>query len=154
MPPRNRGEPGVCFSAYTNSSVPANIGQVHSTRIRILAVDQNSLLREGLSLLILLHPDMELIGSVASAEEGVQSFEKHRPDVTLMYLDLPLAAGLAAIRKIRQIDPSACVLGLSTYEEDESRAQALRAGARNCVTKDRLDEDLISMMRNCARKPA
>ena len=154
MPPRNRGEPGVCFSAYTNSSVPANIGQVHSTRIRILAVDQNSLLREGLSLLILLHPDMELIGSVASAEEGVQSFEKHRPDVTLIDLDLPLATGIAAIRKIRKIDPSACVLGLSTYEEDESRAQALRAGARNCVTKDRLDEDLISMMRNCARKPA
>jgi len=124
---------------------------VHVPRIRILVVDQNSLLREGLSLLIQLHSDMELVEAVASAEEGVRLFEQYHPDVTLMDLDLPQTAGITAIQKILEIDPSACVLGASTYEEDESVAHALRAGARNNITKDRLNRDLISLLRNCAR---
>ena len=125
-----------------------------STRsIRILAVDHNPLLREGLSLLIHLQPDMELVGAVASGEEAVQSFSEQRPDVTLMDLDLPSAAAITAIREILKIDPAACVLGLFTYEEDESRAQALRAGARSCITKDRLNQDLVSLVQDCLRRP-
>ena len=79
---------------------------VHATGIRILAVDQNSLLREGLSLLIRLQSDMELVDAVASAEEGVQSFIRNRPDVILMDIDLPLAAGVGAIRRILEIEPA------------------------------------------------
>ena len=118
--------------------------------IRILAVDHNPLLREGLSLLIRLQPDMELVGAVASGEEAVQSFTQNRPDVTLMDLDLPSAAGITAIQEILKIDPAACVLGLFTYEGDQSRVQAQRAGARGCLGKDRLNQDLAALVRDHA----
>jgi DNA-binding NarL/FixJ family response regulator len=68
-----------------------------------------------------------------------------------MDLDLPSAAGITAIQEILKTDPAACVIGLFTYEGDVSRAHALRAGARSCLTKDRLDQDLVSLVRNCAR---
>lgn len=122
-------------------------------KIRILVVDHNPLLLEGLSLLIHLQPDMELVRAVTSSEEAIQWFAHHRPDVTLMDLDLPSGAGIAAIQKILNIDPSACIFGLLTHQEDESYAQALRVGARNCLTKDRLNQELVSLVRDCARHP-
>ena len=69
-----------------------------------------------------------------------------------MDLDLPSAAGITAIQEILKIDPAASVLGLFTYEWDESRARALRAGARGCLAKDRLNQDLISLAPDCARR--
>jgi DNA-binding NarL/FixJ family response regulator len=124
--------------------------QVH--KIRILAVDHNPLLREGLSLLIQLQPDMELVGLVASANQAVESFKEHRPDVTLMDLDLPSGTAITAIQEILRLEPAACVIGLFTYEGDQSRVQALRAGARSCITKDRLNQDMVSLVRGCGRR--
>jgi DNA-binding NarL/FixJ family response regulator len=115
-------------------------------------VDHNPLLREGLTLLIELQPDMELVGVVASVEEAVQAFTQHRPDVTLMDLDLPDGAGITAIREVLKLDPATCVIGISTYEWDESSTQALRAGARSCITKDRLNQDLASLVRDGVRR--
>ena len=123
---------------------------MRARKIRILAVAHNPLLREGLSLLIRLQPDMELVGAVASGEEAVHSFTQHRPYVTLMDLDLPSAGGIIAIREILKIDPAACVLGLFTYEGDDSHVHAVRAGARSCLTKDRLNQELASLVRDCA----
>ena len=97
--------------------------------------------------MIQLQPDMELIAAVKSGEEAVQAFQKHQPDVTLMDLDLPSAKGITAIREILRIDPAACILGLMTYEQDGSSKLALRAGARTCLTKDRLNQDLASVVR-------
>ena len=125
---------------------------MQARKIRILAVDHNPLLREGLSLLFQLQPDMELVDLVACGKEAVQSFIEHRPDVTLMDLDPPSAEGIAAVEEIVKIDPSTCVFGLLTYEWDLPRAQALRAGARSCLTKDRLNQDLVSLVRDCARR--
>jgi two-component system NarL family response regulator len=125
---------------------------VQARKIRVLAVDHNPLLREGLSLLIQLESDMELVGVVASGREAVEAFKQHRPDVTLMDLDLPSGSGIMAIQEIRKIDPAACVLGMLTYEWDESRTHALHVGARNCITKDRLNQDLVSLVRDCARR--
>ena len=87
----------------------------------------------------------------ASRHEAVQGCNQHRPDVRLMDLDLPSAAGITAHQEILKIDPAACVLGLFTYEEDESCAQALRAGARSCIAKDRLNQDPAARVRDCAR---
>jgi DNA-binding NarL/FixJ family response regulator len=80
---------------------------VQARKIRILAVDHNPLLREGLALSIQLQPDMELVGAVASGKEAVQSFTQHRPDVTLMDLDLPSGAGITAVKEILKVDPAA-----------------------------------------------
>jgi DNA-binding NarL/FixJ family response regulator len=122
---------------------------VQARKIRILVVDQNPLLREGLSLLISLQPDMELAATATQAQEAVEFFRTHRPDVTLMDLDLPLGAGVEAIRQIRRIDPNAAVIGLLTYERDGSGEEALQAGARGYVAKDRLNEELVPQIRKC-----
>lgn len=116
-------------------------------------MDHNPLLREGLTLLIDLQPGMELVAAVASGEEAVQVFAQHRPDVTLMDLDLPSGTGITALQRILKIDPATCVIGTSTYERDESCRKALRAGARSCVTKDRLNQDLVALVRDCLRRP-
>ena len=116
-------------------------------KIRLLVVDHNPLLREGLSLLIRLEPDLELLAIAATGGEAVELFRKHRPHVTLMDLDLPDRAGIRAIEQIRTIDPSARVLGLVTYEWDECISEGIRAGAWGYVAKDRLNAELIPCIR-------
>lgn len=118
----------------------------------MLVVDHNPLLREGLSLLIRLEPDMELLAVAATAEEAVELFRKHQPDLTLMDLDLPDGAGIRAIEQIRRIDPSTSILGLVTYEWDESAEEGVRAGAWGYLAKDRLHHDLVLRIRErCGR---
>ena len=125
---------------------------METRKIRILAVDHNPLLREGLTLLMDLQPGMELVAVAASGEEAVQAYTQHRPDVTLMDLDLPLGGGITALQRILKIDAAACVIGLSTYEWNESCTQALREGARSCITKDRLNQDLVALVQDCLRR--
>jgi DNA-binding NarL/FixJ family response regulator len=139
--------PGV--SAFLSIRETATIRKVQLNRIRVLIIDHNPLLREGLSVLIRLHSDMELTGAAESADESVRLFRDRRPHVVLMDLDLPLGAGISAIQAIRAIDPSACLIGLCTYEWDRSNTEALRAGACNCLTKDRLNTELIALVRKC-----
>jgi DNA-binding NarL/FixJ family response regulator len=120
---------------------------VESGYIRLLVVDHNPLLRNGLSLLIRFEPNMELVAVAASADEAVELFRQHWPDVTLMDLDLPDGAGIKAIREIRTIDPSTSILGLVTYEWDESAGEGVRAGAWGYLAKDRLHHDLVQRIR-------
>jgi DNA-binding NarL/FixJ family response regulator len=137
------------FWAFRSMRGPATIREVEPDRIRVLIVDHNALLREGLSVLMRFHSDMELTGVAESGDESVRLFRHRRPDVVLMDLDLPSGAGTSAIQAIRAINPSACVIGLCTYEWDVSNTEALRAGAWNCLAKDRLNNELIAMVRKC-----
>jgi CheY-like chemotaxis protein len=121
--------------------------------IRVLAVDHNPLMRDGLALLVRLHPDMHLVGAVATAEEALQMYIEQRPDVTLMDLDLPLEAAFGAIRKIRARDAGARIIGLTTYEPDAAWARALAAGACQCVAKDGVSDALPGLIRNGKRGP-
>lgn len=105
-------------------------------------------MREGLALLIRLQPDMQLVGAVATAEEALRMYVEQRPDVTLMDLDLPSEAAIGAIRKIRARDAGARIIGLTTYEPDAAWAQALAAGAWQCVAKDRLSDRLPGLIRS------
>jgi DNA-binding NarL/FixJ family response regulator len=125
---------------------------VSESKIRVLIVEHNALLRDGLSLLIQGQPDLELAGGTGSCEEAVELFVQHRPDVTLMDLDLPDSAGITTLRRILKKDPTICVLGLVTHEEDPARERALRSGARSCITKDRLNQDLVALIRDCGRR--
>ncbi|MGD0296588.1 MAG: response regulator transcription factor [Bryobacteraceae bacterium] len=122
---------------------------MEARKIRVLVVDHNPLLREGLSLLIQLQPDMELIATAAHAEDAVELFRERQPDITIMDLDLPLGAGVKAIEQIRRIDANASVLGLLTYELDKSGEQALQAGACGYLPKDRLNQELGPLIRQC-----
>ena len=109
------------------------------------------LLREGLCTLIRLQPDMEVAGVAASASQAVELFRAYMPEVVLMDLDLPESGGTRSIREIREFDPKACILGLLTHPWDECAVLALRAGARICITKDRLNRDLVKVIRECLR---
>ena len=150
--PEIRGVRARVFRSGLRSGSPATIKLVNERKIRILAVDHNALLREGISLLIGLDPGMELLGSATNASEAVQSFAQYRPDVTLMDLDLPSASGVAAIEEILKLDQEACVIGLLTYERDPLCKKAVRAGARTCLTKDRLNDELIPLIREEAAR--
>jgi two-component system, NarL family, response regulator len=116
--------------------------------IRVLVADHNPLLREGLALLVRLQPDMQVVGIAATAEETVHMYVEHHPDVTLMDLDLPSRAAFGAVRKICAQDPGACIIGLTTYEGDAAWAEALDAGASQCVAKDGLSDRLPLLIRS------
>ena len=124
---------------------------VGSEAIRVLVVDHNRLMREGLILLVGLQPDMQLAGAAETAEQTVRLYIEQRPDVTLMDLDLPGRAAIAAIRKIRELHPGARIVALTTYEPDATWTEALNAGAYQCVAKDDLD-GLPHLIRGSGRR--
>ncbi len=111
-------------------------------------MNHNSLLREGLAVLIRLQPDMELLAAAATGEEAVQLFRELGPDITLVDLDLPCGGGIQAIAQIRKTDPTAPILGLLTGEWDDSlKSAAIGVGAVGCLAKARLNAELILMIR-------
>jgi two-component system, NarL family, response regulator len=120
---------------------------VESRVIRVLVVDHNPLMREGLALLVRMQPDMQLVGTAATAEESVRLYLEQRPDLTLMDLDMASQAALGAIRQIRAQDPGARIIGLATYERDATWMEALAAGACQCVAKNELSGILPGLIR-------
>jgi two-component system, NarL family, response regulator DegU len=125
---------------------------VETTKIRVLIVDHNMLLREGLRGVIHLQPDMDLVGVATSASEAIELFRERRPQVVLMDLDLPESKGVGSIREIRELDSAVYILGLLTHPWDECAVSALRAGAQACIAKDRLNRDLVALIRKCLRR--
>jgi two-component system, NarL family, response regulator len=115
--------------------------------IRLLCVDDHHLVREGLALIINRQPEMNVVATAATGEEGVALFRQHRPDVTLMDLRLPAMSGLDAVRAIRAEAPDARIIVLTVRDDDESIFQALQAGASAYLLKDTLSDDLIRTIR-------
>ena len=116
-------------------------------KIRIVCVDDHRIVREGIALIIGRHADMEVVGSGASAEESVALFREHRPDITLMDLQLGSLSGVDAIRAIRRVDPKARVVVLTMYHGHEDIFRAIEAGAVTYLLKDTLSDDLIRVIR-------
>jgi two-component system NarL family response regulator len=118
-----------------------------ATRIRVQCVDDHALVRDGISLKINLEPDMTVVASAATGEQAVALFAEHRPDVTLLDLQLPAMSGLEALREIRTIDPNARVIVLTMYQGEEDIYRALQAGAATYLLKGTLSDDLIRIVR-------
>jgi len=116
-------------------------------RTRVLVVDDHPLLRLGVAAIIDAQSDMRVIAQAGSGEEAVQLFRKHHPDITMMDLRLPGMSGLEALRAIRQEDPHAKCLVLTTYEGDEDIHQALAAGALGYIIKGMSHETLVDALR-------
>jgi DNA-binding NarL/FixJ family response regulator len=111
---------------------------------KVLLVDDHALLRTGVANIINQEPDLHVIAEAANGAEAVDAFRDHRPDVTLLDLRMPVMEGVEAVRHIRQIDPQARVIVLTTYDADEDIARALQAGAKAYVLKDISADALIA----------
>ena len=115
--------------------------------IRVLTVDDHALLRKGIRALIGAESDMELVGEASTGREAVDEFRKHRPDVTLMDVQMSDMTGIEAIIAIRSEFPDARIIVLSTYSGDVQVTRALKAGARAYLLKTNVNKELLSTIR-------
>lgn len=115
--------------------------------IRILAVDDHPLLRKGIAALVGGEPDMELVAEASNGEEADEKFRLHRPDVTLMDLQLPGLNGIEAITHILSDFPQARIIVLTTYTGDVHVVRALRAGAKAYILKGHVHRELLETIR-------
>jgi len=118
-----------------------------SAQIRILAVDDHALVRQGIAVLIGTQPDLALVAEASNGREAVQLFRAHRPDITLMDLQMPEMNGLDAIIAIRGQFPDAKIIVLTTYKGDVQILRALKAGAQGYLLKNTFHKELIETIR-------
>jgi DNA-binding NarL/FixJ family response regulator len=115
--------------------------------IRVLIADDQRVVREGLSMLVGLIDDVEVVGAACDGAEAVRLAETHRPDVILMDLRMPDLDGIAATGLLRERLPAARVLVLTTYADEDAIVPALRAGAQGYLTKDASAEQIEAAIR-------
>src|ERR1700751_3280401 len=115
--------------------------------IRILAVDDHPIVRRGIAGLVSIQADMILVGEASEGREAIQLFRMHRPDITLMDLQMPGMNGLDAMIAIRNEFPDAKVIVLTTYKSDTQIVRALKAGAQAYLLKNTLHKELLETIR-------
>jgi DNA-binding NarL/FixJ family response regulator len=115
--------------------------------IGVLSVDDHPLLREGISALVNAQTDMKLVAEASNGQEAIEKFRSHRPDVTLMDLQMPEMSGIDAIIGIRSQSPNANIIVLTTYAGDVQMLRALKAGARGYVLKGHVRRELLDTIR-------
>jgi DNA-binding NarL/FixJ family response regulator len=118
-----------------------------TSSIRILAVDDHPLVRQGIAGLVAIQPDMTLVGEASNGRDAVQQFREHRPDVTLMDLQMPEMNGIDAIIAIRNEFSEARIIVLTTYVGDVQILRALKVGARAYLLKNLLHKELLDTIR-------
>jgi two-component system, NarL family, response regulator len=118
-----------------------------SAQIRILAVDDHALVREGIAVLVGTQPDMTLVAEAANGREAIQQFRAHRPDVTLMDLQMPEMNGFDATVAIRGEFPDAKIVVLTTYKGDVQILRAMKAGAKGYLLKTTFHKELVETIR-------
>jgi DNA-binding NarL/FixJ family response regulator len=115
--------------------------------IRVLAVDDHPLLRDGIAALLGSEEDMELIGEASNGREALELFRKYQPNITLMDLQMPDMNGIDAIGAIRGEFPEARIIVLTTHPGDVQVSRALKAGARAYLMKGELRKELLETIR-------
>jgi DNA-binding NarL/FixJ family response regulator len=115
--------------------------------IRILAVDDHPLFRSGIAALLATQPDMHLVAEASNGREAIHKYREHRPDITLMDLQMPQMTGLDAMIAIRDEFPEARVIMLTTYTGDVQVLRAMKLGARAYLLKNLLDKELLETIR-------
>lgn len=115
--------------------------------IRILAVDDHPLLRSGIATLVNAESDMKLVAEASSGREAIELYRRHRPDVTLMDLQMPDMNGAEAISEIQGKFYDARIIVLTTYRGDAQILRALKAGARAYILKAHVHRELLETIR-------
>lgn len=128
------------------SAAPARRNHVtiaHAHRIRLLLVDDHPLMRAGLANLLETEPDFLVVAQADDGEAALELWRSHKPDVCLLDVTMHGIDGIETLRRLRQLDPSACVLMLTSSEAPEDIAQSMKAGACGYVTKTVRHEELV-----------
>jgi DNA-binding NarL/FixJ family response regulator len=128
--------------------MPADAVAAPAARAAVLLVDDHALLRTGVANIINQEADLHVVAEAGNGVEALDAFDRHRPDVTLIDLRMPVMEGVEAIRRIRERDPHARVIVLTTYDTDEEISRALKAGAKAYVLKDIAADDLVACIRD------
>jgi DNA-binding NarL/FixJ family response regulator len=115
--------------------------------IKVLSVDDHALLREGIAALVNAESDMKLVAEACNGQDAIEKFRLHRPDVTLMDLQMPALNGIEAIIGIRSEFPNARIIVLTTYAGDVQVVRALKAGARGYLLKGNVRRELLDTIR-------
>jgi DNA-binding NarL/FixJ family response regulator len=134
----------VVASGY---SAKRGVTSIVPSLIRILSVDDHALLREGIAALVNAESDMKLVAEASNGQEAIEQFRLHRPDVTLMDLQMPALNGVQAVIGIRTEFPNARIIVLTTYTGDVQVLRALRAGARAYLLKGYVHRELLETIR-------
>lgn len=129
---------------HSNTSPAAGTS---SPRIRVLVADDQALIRRGMTLMLSMEPDIEVVGEAADGIEAVLQAARLRPDVVLMDLNMPRQGGVAATREITLARPATQVLVLTTFDADDLVFEAVRAGARAYLLKDAGEDEVLDAVR-------
>jgi DNA-binding NarL/FixJ family response regulator len=119
--------------------------------IRIVIAEDQAIVRRGVTLLLSMEPDMEVVGQACNGDEAVNLAQLMRPDVVLMDLHMPVKGGVAATREITQALPGTQILVLTTLDDDETVFEAVRAGAHAYLLKDAAEDELLETIRALKR---
>lgn len=130
-----------------NGNVKKKTGTARADRIRVLVVDDHVTVLEGLAAIIDRQADMSVVADAPNGREAVDRWLKHRPDVTLLDLRMPVLDGLGAIAEIHAQDAAARIIVLTTFDTDEDISKAIKAGARGYLLKDAPREELLASIR-------
>ena len=131
----------------THSARPSTPSTAAVVPVRVMCVDDHRLMREGIRRIVGLQPDMVVVAEASNGAEAVEQFQKHKPDVTLMDLQLPSMNGHEAIKAIRRLQPDARIVVLTMYYGDEDVYRAIAAGVMGYILKDTVPDDLIHVIR-------
>ena len=115
--------------------------------IRILVVDDHPVVRQGIAVLVETQPDMALVAEASNGREAIQQFRAHRPDITVMDLQMPEMSGLDALTAIRGEFPDAKIIVLTTYAGDVQILRALKSGAQGYLLKSTFHKELVDTIR-------
>ena len=118
-----------------------------SNQIRVMVVDDQAVVRQGIVALINTVADMAVVAEATNGQEAIEQFRAHRPDVTLMDLRMPVVGGVEAITRIRREFPNARIVVLTTFDGDEDIYRSLQAGALGYLLKDMFFEELEDAIR-------
>jgi DNA-binding NarL/FixJ family response regulator len=118
------------------------------TRATVMLVDDHALLRTGVANIINQEPDLLVVAQAGNGTEALEAYERYHPDVTLLDLRMPVMEGVEVVRHLRDRDPAARVIVLTTYDTDDEISRALKAGAKAYVLKDISADDLVACIRD------
>jgi two-component system NarL family response regulator len=127
--------------------LPADVA-APAARASVLLVDDHALLRTGVANIINQEPDLQVVAEAGDGAEALAAYEQHKPDVTLLDLRMPVMEGVEVVRRIRERDPRALVIVLTTYDTDDEISRALKAGAKAYVLKDISADALVNCIRD------